>query len=63
MIDEMTNPALVAYVCADENSTEMEFELADRLDCAMTEVDILIAERAKLLCQLQARLENVCGDA
>ena len=63
MIDEMTNPALVAYVFGDEDASRMELELADRLQCSIDEVDILIAERAKLLCQLQKRLEDTCGDA
>lgn len=63
MLDEMTNQAVIGYVLTNEDSTEMEFELADRLDGAMTEVSILVAERAQMLCQLQERLKDTCDDA
>ena len=41
MVDEMTNPALIEYVLSDEDSTETERELAERLQYAIEEIDRL----------------------
>ena len=48
MIDEMTNPALIAYVASDENATESELELAGRLAAAIDEIDHLVNELTTL---------------
>ena len=42
MIDEMTNPALIGYVVGDENATEAELELAERLGQAIHEIETLV---------------------
>lgn len=42
MLDEMTNPALIDHVLDDEDATERERELADRLHAAMHEIDLLV---------------------
>lgn len=41
MIDEMTNPTLIAHVMDGDDSTETERELADRLRCAIEEIEFL----------------------
>lgn len=38
----MTNPALIEYVQASEDSTETERELAERLQYAIDEIDRLV---------------------
>ena len=48
MIDEMTNPALIAYVASDENATESEIELAGRLADAIDEINTLVNELTTL---------------
>lgn len=42
MVDEMTNPALIDYVLSDEDATETERELAERLRYATEEIDPLV---------------------
>lgn len=42
MVDEMTNPALIEYVLSDEDATETERELAERLRYATEEIDRLV---------------------
>lgn len=39
--DEMTNPELVAAVGADETASDLEIELAHRLENAYQEIEIL----------------------
>jgi hypothetical protein len=40
--DDLTDPALVQAVETDESSTECELELANRLQCAYEEIEILV---------------------
>lgn len=42
MVDEMTNLALIECVLASEDSTEVERELAERLQYAVDEIDRLV---------------------
>lgn len=48
MIDEMTTPALIEFVTCDEDSTERELELADRLSRAMDEISTLVEDITRL---------------
>ena len=48
MVDEMTNPALIDYVMGDEDATETERELAERLKYATEEIDRLVATIRRL---------------
>lgn len=41
MIEEMVNADLIAHVIDSEDSTETERELADRLRCAIEEIEQL----------------------
>lgn len=62
MIEEMTTQSLVAYALNGEESTEMEMELADRLRDAVHEIDRLVDDRNKLLCELHQKLEAIDGN-
>jgi len=42
VVDEMTNLALIECVQASEDSTEVERELAERLQYAIDEIDRLV---------------------
>jgi hypothetical protein len=44
VFDEITNTNLVAYVAGDENATELEIELAYRLNSAISEIETLVKE-------------------
>ena len=44
MIDEMPNATLIAHAKDNEDATELELELADRLESAMAEIAHLVAE-------------------
>lgn len=48
MVDEMTNPALIECVLVSEDSTEVERELAERLQYAIDEIDRLVQAVKKL---------------
>ena len=47
MIDEMTNTAIINYVQGDEDATETERELAERLSYAIEELDRVCEELAR----------------
>ena len=49
MLDEMTNSVLMGYVLDNEDSTEMEIELVQRLDTALCEIDLLMKDLAHSL--------------
>lgn len=44
----MTNTALIGYVKTNEDSTEMELELADRLAAAIQEMQTLVEDIQRL---------------
>lgn len=44
----MTTPALIEYVVTDEDSTERELELADRLSRAVDEITTLVEDLTRL---------------
>lgn len=44
MIDEMSNTTLIEYVTCNEDSSELELELADRLSRASDEIEALIQD-------------------
>jgi len=52
LFDEITNEALCAYAACSEDSTELEIELAHRLNYAMAEIGTLVAELQKVRCDL-----------
>lgn len=62
MLDEMTNPSIIDFVLNNEDATEIEVEMAQRLIGAMDEVDRLVAERTQLLCKLHQKIEDLDGD-
>ena len=43
----MTNPALVAHIREASDPTAAEITLAERLDAAMVEIDMLVLEIAE----------------
>lgn len=47
MFDEITNESLVAYAVGDENASELELELAHRLNSAIGEIETLCQELTK----------------
>ena len=47
MFDEISNTSLVAYAAHDENATELEIELAHRLNSAIGEIETLCQELTK----------------
>lgn len=49
MIDEMTNSVLMGYVLDNEDSTELEIELVQRLGDALGEIDLLMKDLAQSL--------------
>lgn len=63
MLDEMTNPSIIDYILDNEDSTETECEMASRLIGAMEEIDRLVAERNKMLCELHQKIEALNGDS
>lgn len=48
MIDEMGDNELIRFVLDDEDSTEMEIELVQRLGDALGEIDLLAAALQKV---------------
>lgn len=50
-IENLLNGQLVARVIDDEDSTEMERELADRLRASIEEIEQLVAEVRRLQAQ------------
>ena len=48
MIDEMSNTRLMEYVSDNEDSTEVERELADRLRMAIEEIEMLVEDVNRL---------------
>lgn len=50
-IENLLNGQLVARVIDDEDSTEMERELADRLRASIEEIEQLVAEVQRLQAQ------------
>lgn len=62
MLDEMTNPSIIDFVLDNEDSTEVECEMASRLIGAMEEIDRLVAERNKMLCELHRKIEAANGN-
>ena len=44
MIEELVNADLAAHVLSSEDSTETERELAGRLQAAIDEIDVLVAQ-------------------
>ena len=44
VIDEMSNTRLMEYVSDNEDSTEVERELADRLRMAIEEIEMLVED-------------------
>ena len=48
-LEAMDNPAIIDLVLDNEDSTEIECEMASRLIGAMEEIDRLVVERAELL--------------
>ena len=47
LYDEISNTSLVAYAANDENATELEIELANRLHIAIGEIETLCQELTK----------------
>lgn len=62
MLDEMTNPSIIDFVLDNEDSTEVECEMASRLIGAMEEIDRLVEERNKMLCELHQKIEAANGN-
>lgn len=59
MIDEMTNSVLMGYVLDNEDSTELEIELVQRLGDALGEIDLLMKD---LALALQTRFSEANDD-
>ena len=51
MIEDLNNPDLVDAVKHDENTSELERELADRLQTAIEEIEILVETITRLEAQ------------
>ena len=48
MLDEMTNEALCAYAASSDDATELELELAQRLNASLAEIDMLVRDLAAM---------------
>jgi len=55
VLDELTNEAICAYAAGSEDATELELELAQRLNAALAEIDMLVRD------MLVLRAENFRG--
>jgi len=51
LYDELSNDVLCAYAMGDENATELEIELAQRLNAAITEIGILVKDLASVMAE------------
>lgn len=51
MIEDLNNPDIIDAALLDEGTSELERELAYRLQCAIDEIDVLV----KLLHTLEAK--------
>lgn len=60
MLDEMNNESLCAYAASSEDATELELELAQRLNAALAEIDMLVRDLSVILAEDFRR--DVSGD-
>lgn len=59
-MDEMSNEALCVYATSSEDATELELELAQRLNAALAEIDMLVRDLAVKIAEDFRR--DVSGD-